>query len=145
MANPMIELDDRLSVRVGDITRLMLSGANVIVTLNGCSDYFVCTKDEAAARKVKSGIIEALNRCQPREIASTTVADMKCAARACTEKAPLAYGQAQVNRIVDLLRQEFGDGLKHTGFMDDLWVALQVVYGPGGAVDFITDRLNYRR
>ncbi|WP_208952541.1 hypothetical protein [Rahnella sp. ChDrAdgB13] len=43
----------------------------------------------------------------------------------------------RVNKIVDVLTAEFGDDITRMKFWEELWVALVVIYGPRGAVDFI--------
>lgn len=43
----------------------------------------------------------------------------------------------RVNKIVEVLTAEFGEEVTHTKFWEELWVALVVMCGPHGAVDFI--------
>lgn len=85
----------------------------------------------AQIREEKAAINPALNMQHADETGGS-------APPAVGEDAVLAaYGLEQVNKIVTLLRGEFGEILDTMGFMDDLWVAIQVRYGPTGAADFI--------
>lgn len=50
----------------------------------------------------------------------------------------LGVDLVRVNKIVEVLTAEFGDEVAHMKFWSELWVALEVIYGPGGAVDLVT-------
>jgi len=130
MANPMIELDDRFAVRANDIRAIEVQGETVVVFCDYVEPFYLGTPDVSCARELRNRLLTAIQAANNEPVSTINDAE---------------YGLPQISRIVDLLEQAFGERLNTIGFRNDLWLALQVIYGPDGAARFITDCLNRPR
>lgn len=130
MANPMITVDDQIAVRAQDIRAIEVKGETVVVYCDYVGPFFLGTSDVSCARELRNRLLAAIQAANNESVSTINDAD---------------YGLPQISRIVDLLQQAFGERLNTIGFRNDLWLALQVIYGPDGAVRFINDYLNRPR
>lgn len=130
MANPMITVDDQIAVRAQDIRAIEVKGDTVVVYCDYVGPFFLDTSDVSCARELRNRLLAAIQAANNEPVSTINDAD---------------YGLPQISRIVELLRGEFGERLNTVGFHDDLWLALQVMYGPEGAARFITDYQHCRR
>lgn len=155
MANPIVALDDRIAVRVSDIHAIEVSGESVIVFCDYAQPYVLHTRDEASARDRRNQILAAIMAADNRTDATSCrinaegvmpklLAQVASSGETASSVPPSGadYGLPQINQIVGLLKREFGDRLKTTGFRNDLWLALQVIYGSEGAARYANDCLN---
>ncbi|RAP70016.1 hypothetical protein [Candidatus Erwinia dacicola] len=130
MANAMITVDDQIAVRARNIRAIEVHGETVVVHCDCVGPFFLGTSDVSCARELRNCLLTAIQAATSEPASTINDAD---------------YGLPQISRIVDLLQQAFGERLDTTGFRDDLWLALQVIYGPDGAARFTTDYLNRPR
>lgn len=126
MANPMITVDDQIAVRARNIRAIEVHGETVVVHCDCVGPFFLGTSDVSCARELRNRLLTAIQAATSESASTTNDAD---------------YGLPQISRIVDLLQQAFGKRLDTTGFRNDLWLALQVIYGPGGAAQYANDGL----
>ncbi|SMG61927.1 hypothetical protein [Cedecea sp. NFIX57] len=160
MANPMIDIDEDFSVRAHKIEALEVQGATMIVHLDDGHSKLNEARSHQDAREMRNRIAAAVHQADVKSLVSDEICTTTSSfsgnastnalmAEAHAEDARVSIKgmtrQASVNRIADVLRYEFGDCLGSPGFMEDLWVALQVIYGPSGAADFISECQNPRQ
>ncbi|KNC91114.1 hypothetical protein [Trabulsiella odontotermitis] len=152
MASPLIMIGDELSVRANCIVAVEVSGTIVIVYPDtGHAPFCIDMDTSAAARDQRNRILAAVNDADKIDFltmggrSSTNALNAEPAETVSTKNTPDESRLSRVSRIAGMLQQEFGDTMKQVGFQHDLWVALQVVYGPGGAAEFIADCQNPRR
>lgn len=130
MANPMITVDDQIAVRANDIRAIEVQGETVVVYCDYVGPFYLGTPDVSCARELRNRLLTTIQAANNEPASTINDAD---------------YGLPQISRVVDLLQQAFGERLNTIGFRNDLWLALQVIYGPDGAARFITDYLNRPR
>lgn len=146
MASPLIMIDGRLSVRTNRIVAVEVSGSSVIVHLDAVQTPFRIDMDNCAdARSKRNCILETIHDAEKIDWRTSTNAVHTGSVEIVLSKnTPDESRLSRVSRVAGLLLQEFGDTLKQVGFQHDLWGALQVIYGPGGAAEFISDCQNPR-
>lgn len=127
MANPMITVDDQIAVRAQDIRAIEIKGETVVVYCDYVGPFYLDTSDVSCARELRNRLLTAIPASNNEPVSSINNAD---------------YGLPQISRIVDLLQQAFGERLNTIGFRNDLWLALQVIYGSEGAARYANDCLN---
>ncbi|MGX5053128.1 hypothetical protein ACWKX9_05635 [Enterobacter asburiae] len=159
----MIDIDEDFSVRAHKIEALEVQGTAVIVHLDDGHSKLSEARGHQDARDMHNRILAAVHQADVKSLVSHAKGMNICATtapnggglstHALTAETHAENGrtsikgmtrQAGVNRIADVLKYEFGDRLRSPGFMEDLWVALQVIYGPTGAADFISECQNPR-
>ncbi|HCC3328792.1 TPA: hypothetical protein M4731_001407 [Salmonella enterica] len=152
MASPLIMIGDELSVRANCIVAVEVSGSTVIVYPDtGYAPFCIDMDNCAAARDQRNRILAAVHDAEKVDFlsmggrSSTNALHAEPLETDSTKNTPDERGLPRVSKIAGLLQREFGDELERTGFQQDLWIALQVVYGPSGAAHFIAGCQNPRR
>lgn len=145
MANPMIDIDDRFSARASQIVALQASRCGVTVSYLTGENTCLHVADEAEARELRNRILKAIRDAEgqaPIPCSSSVLSNMSTEGKMAIPSRPtIDSGVKRINKIIRLLRDEFGaDVLEQRSFRDDLWVALQAIYGADGANRFIASR-----
>jgi len=127
MVNPMITVDDQIAVRANEIRAIEVRGESVVVYCNCVGPFNLWTSDVSGAHELRNRLLSEIKATDKEHDSATHDVD---------------YGLPQVGRIVDLLQQVFGERLNTVSFRNDLWLALQVIYGSEGAARYANDCLN---
>lgn len=143
MGNPMINISDNFSVRAAKITALKVSDSAVYVHFENGIPACIDARDHQEARHIRNYILTEIRAASVSGGGIRSKSSMHALAAEDVSNDPVSARifsrQDRVNQIVDVFKREFGESTELVGFMHDLWIALQVIYGPSGAATFISE------